>query len=114
MNTYLFPRRRDRPSTLIILADPLPDPPKERNAVMAKSRGDFTDVLVRQQILSPDQLEEARAVSQQTGAKLADTLVKLGYASNDQVMKAIAEYNGIQYIDLTEVTIPPAVVELVP
>src|SRR5262245_19522136 len=93
---------------------PLPYPPKERNAVMAKSRGDFTDVLVRQQILSPDQLEEARAVSQQTGAKLADTLVKLGYATIDQVMKAMAEFNGIQFIDLTEVTIPPAVIELVP
>src|SRR3954465_15114352 len=81
---------------------------------MAKSRGDFTDVLVRKQILSPDQLEEARAVSQQTGAKLADALVKLGYATNEQVMQAVAEFNGIQFIDLTEVTVPPAVVELVP
>src|SRR5262245_1912457 len=81
---------------------------------MAKSRGDFTDILVRKQILGPDQLEEARAVSQQTGAKLADALVKLNYASNEQVMSAIAEFNGIQFIDLSEVTIPPAVVELVP
>src|SRR5215470_10449664 len=81
---------------------------------MAKSRGDFTDVLVRKQILSPDQLEEARALAQQQGAKLADVLVKLGYANEQQVMSAIAEFNGIQFIDLTEVTIPPAVVELVP
>ncbi len=81
---------------------------------MAKSRGDFTDILVRKQILGPDQLEEARSVAQQSGAKLADTLVKLGYASNEQVMSAIAEHSGIQFIDLTEVTIPPAVVELVP
>src|SRR3954470_15694553 len=81
---------------------------------MAKSRGDFTDVLVRKQILSPDQLEESRALAQQQGAKLADVLVKLGYATNEQVMSAIAEFNGIQFIDLTEVTIPPAVVELVP
>jgi type IV pilus assembly protein PilB len=81
---------------------------------MAKSRGDFTELLVRKQILGPDQLEEARGVSQQTGAKLADTLVKLGYATNEQVMTAVAEFNGIQFIDLTEVTIPPAVVELVP
>ncbi|MFO0930822.1 MAG: ATPase, T2SS/T4P/T4SS family [Gemmataceae bacterium] len=81
---------------------------------MAKARGDFTDVLVRKQILGSDQLDEARGVAQQTGAKLADTLVKLGYANNDQVMAAVAEFNGIQFISLTDVTIPPAVVELVP
>ena len=81
---------------------------------MAKARGDFTDILLRRQILSPDQLEEARGISQQTGAKLTDTLVKLGYATTDQVMSALAEFHGMQYVDLTEVTIPAAVVELVP
>jgi type IV pilus assembly protein PilB len=81
---------------------------------MAKSRGDFTDILVRKQILSPDQLEEAKGIMQQTGAKLPDTLVKLGYATTEQVMTAIAEHSGMQFIDLSEVTIPPAVVELVP
>ncbi|MFO0878769.1 MAG: GspE/PulE family protein [Gemmataceae bacterium] len=81
---------------------------------MAKSRGDFTDLLVKKQILSADQLEEARGVASQTGAKLADALVKLGYASTEQVMGAVAEFNGIQFIDLTDITIPPAVVEQVP
>jgi type IV pilus assembly protein PilB len=81
---------------------------------MAKSRGDFTDILLRQQILSPDQLEEARTLQQQTGAKLADTIVKLNYATIEQVMTAVAEFHGMQFIDLTEVTIPAAVVELVP
>jgi type IV pilus assembly protein PilB len=81
---------------------------------MAKTRGDFTDILLRRQILAPEQLAEARSLQQQTGAKLQDTLVKLGYASNEQVMSAIAEFHGLQFIDLGEVTIPPAVVELVP
>ncbi|HZY85961.1 MAG TPA: ATPase, T2SS/T4P/T4SS family, partial [Gemmataceae bacterium] len=81
---------------------------------MAKTRGDFTDILVRRQVLSPDQLAEAKALQQQTGAKLADTLVKLNYASTEEVMTAIAEFHGLQFVDLTEVTIPAAVVELVP
>ncbi|HVS35773.1 MAG TPA: ATPase, T2SS/T4P/T4SS family [Gemmataceae bacterium] len=80
----------------------------------AKSRGDFTDILLRRQVLSPDQLEEAQGIAQQTGAKLADSLVKLGYASTDQVISAMAEFHGMQFIDLTEVTKPAAVVELVP
>jgi type IV pilus assembly protein PilB len=81
---------------------------------MAKTRGDFTEILVRKQILSPDQLAEAKSLQQQTGAKLQETLVKLGYATNEQVMSAIAEFHGLQFIDLADVTIPPAVVELVP
>src|SRR5262245_14365365 len=81
---------------------------------MAKGRGDFTDVLIKKQVLSPDQLSEARTLQQQTGAKLQDTLVKLGYCSLDDVMGAIAEFHGMQFISLTEVTIPPSVIELVP
>jgi type IV pilus assembly protein PilB len=81
---------------------------------MAKTRGDFTEILIRRQVLSPDQLTEARGIQQQTGAKLQDTLVKLGYVTAEQVMSAVAEFHGLQFVDLTEVTIPSSVVELVP
>jgi len=81
---------------------------------MAKSRGDFTDILVRKQLLSPDQIQEAKALQQQTGAKLQDAIVKLGYASMDDVMSAVAEFHNLQFVNLTDVTIPAAVVELVP
>ena len=81
---------------------------------MAKSRGDFTDILVTKGILGPDQIEEASALQQSTGAKLADALVKLGYVTAEQVVSAQAEKAGVQFVDLTEITIPQAVVELVP
>jgi type IV pilus assembly protein PilB len=78
------------------------------------TRGDFTDILVRKQIISPDQVQEARNLQQQTGAKLQDAIVKLGYATTEEVMSAIAEFHSLQFVDLTEVTIPQSVVELVP
>src|SRR5437588_2608168 len=82
---------------------------------MAKSsRGDFTEILIRKQILGPDQLQEAKTLQQQTGAKLQDALVKLGYASTEEVMSAIAESHSLQFVNLTEVTIPASVIELVP
>jgi type IV pilus assembly protein PilB len=81
---------------------------------MAKGRGDFTDVLLRKKIISADQLREALQLQQSTGAKLADALVKLGYVTPTEVMQAIAEHHGLQSVDLTEVTIPPSVIELVP
>src|SRR5437588_1046929 len=82
---------------------------------MAKSsRGDFTEILIRKQILGPDQLAEAKTLQQQTGAKIQDALVKLGYASTEEVMSAIAESHSLQFVNLTEVTIPASVIELVP
>jgi type IV pilus assembly protein PilB len=81
---------------------------------MAKTRGEFTEILIRHQVLSPDQLSEAKGIQQQTGAKLQDTLVKLGYVTAEQVMSALAEFHGLAFVDLTEVTIPSSVVELVP
>lgn len=81
---------------------------------MAKSRGDFTEILVKRQIISPAQLDEARGVQKQTGVKLQDALIKLGYVTPEEVMSAIAEFHNLQFIDLTDVTIPQSVVELVP
>src|SRR5262249_49496820 len=70
-------------------------------ATMVKVTGDFTEILVKKQIVSPDQIEEARVLQNQTGAKLQETIVKLGYATMDDVMGAIAEYHGLQIVDLT-------------
>ena len=50
----------------------------------------------------------------QSGGKLSDALVKLGYATGEEVVKAMAEEHRFEYVNLEEVTIPPAVVELVP
>ena len=82
---------------------------------MAKMRGDFTDILVKRQVLSPDQLDEAVNMQRQTGAKnIQEVIVKLGYASIEEVTRAVADFHKVPYIDLTDMTIPPSVIELVP
>jgi type IV pilus assembly protein PilB len=81
---------------------------------MGKTRGDFSDILIKRQVLGADQLTEAKAMAQQTGGKLQDTIIKLGYASNEEVLSAVAEFHGMQFVNLAEVTIPPSVVEQVP
>ena len=43
-----------------------------------------------------------------------DALVRLGYATGEDVMRAMAEQHGLDYVNLSEVVIPPSVVELVP
>ncbi|HMP03721.1 MAG TPA: GspE/PulE family protein [Gemmatales bacterium] len=82
---------------------------------MSKGRsGDFTEILVKKQIIGRDQLAEAQAVQKSTGAKMTETLVKLGYCSPQEVMQAMAEFHGLQCVDLNNISIPPSVVELVP
>lgn len=81
---------------------------------MAKARGEFTDILIKRGLLSPDQLNECKGLQQQTGAKLQDAIVKLGYCSIDDIMSAIAEQSGLQAVNLTDLTIPPSVIEMVP
>jgi type IV pilus assembly protein PilB len=82
---------------------------------MAKNHDDFTALLLRQKILSPEQVEEAKAFAHRTGTKLEDAIVKMAYASVAEVGEAIAKVHGMEYVDLTEeIVIPPAVIELVP
>src|SRR6476661_2021352 len=81
---------------------------------MAKARGDFVDILIRNGTVGPDQLEEAERLASGTGVKLQEALVKLNYATQTEVMSAVAEFHNLQFVNLEEVEIPKAVIELVP
>jgi type IV pilus assembly protein PilB len=81
---------------------------------MAKGHGDFTDVLLKKGLIAEDQIAEAKALQKQTGAKLQEAIVKLGYCSLEDIMAAIAEQSGLKSVTLTDVTIPPAIIEMVP
>ena len=76
--------------------------------------GDFTEILLRQGVISPDQLTEAEAMARESAMNVSDALVRLGYATGDEVMRAIAAEHHLDFVNLEEVTIPPSVIELVP
>jgi type IV pilus assembly protein PilB len=75
---------------------------------------DFSEILIRKRVISPEQLAEAKRLAKESGIKVADALIKLGYASGDEVMRALAQEHGLDFVNLKEVVIPPSVVELVP
>jgi len=81
---------------------------------MAKAPSEYTDILVRKQVLSGDQLEEARNLASSTGVKIQDALARLHYATPVEIAQAMAEFHNMPFIDLTDVEIPKAVIELVP
>ncbi len=81
---------------------------------MAKRKSTYSEILIRRGIISPDQLAEAQQMAQQSGERLPEAITRLGYATGEDVMRAMAEQHGLDYVNLNEVVIPPAVVELVP
>ncbi len=81
---------------------------------MAKRKVDYTEILIRQGTISPDQLREAIEMADSSGCKLPDALSRLGYATGEDVMQAMAEQHGREYVNLADAMIPPSVVELVP
>ncbi len=81
---------------------------------MAKKKGNYIEILLRKGAISPDQLAEAQQHATTVNLKLPDALIQLGYASGEEITRAMAEQHGLDYVNLSEVDIPPSVVELVP
>ena len=81
---------------------------------MATSKDDFGKILIRNGTISRDQLNEAEQMAREQSGNVADCLVKLGYATGEEVMRAMAEFHGMEFIDLVEFKIPEEVIELVP
>jgi type IV pilus assembly protein PilB len=81
---------------------------------MAKSGKDFTEILIKKGVLGRDQVAEAVGMQQSSGIKLPDAIVRLGYATMEEVMQAMAEQFGMEFVNLEEVQIPTAVIQLVP
>ncbi len=80
----------------------------------AKRKGNYIEILVRKGVISTDQLAEAQQLAADSGIKLANALIRLGYATGEDITQALAEQHGLDYVNLSEVNIPPSVVELVP
>jgi hypothetical protein len=81
---------------------------------MSTAFRDFADVLLKRGIIRREQLAEARQLENQTGARLADILIRLGYTTTQEVLMACAESLGLAFLDLTDVIVPPAILELMP
>ena len=78
---------------------------------MAKARGDYGDILVKNQVISSEQLQESRDVMK-NGGNLQEALLKLEYANPLQVAKAVAEFNHYEFIDLTDIEVPDEAIKL--
>jgi type IV pilus assembly protein PilB len=74
----------------------------------------LSDVLLDEGLIGHDQLERAAEEQRRTGKSLGRTLIELGLLSESGLVSALAKYLGLEYVDLADRLIDPAVASLIP
>ncbi|MFH0963657.1 MAG: type II secretion system ATPase GspE [Planctomycetota bacterium] len=72
------------------------------------------DILVEQGVITKAQLEEAQANQQSEGGRLEEALLRTGIVTSSEVTRAWARHYRRDVVDLSQVQIAPALLELIP
>ena len=81
---------------------------------MPAERKRLGEILIERGLVSEEQVREALAMARTSGLRIGEALVRLGHVSEEDVMRALAEQFGMEYVDLENLQLPPAVLELIP
>ncbi|MFC1840804.1 ATPase, T2SS/T4P/T4SS family [Thermodesulfobacteriota bacterium] len=84
---------------------------KKQNSLSRRRLG---ELLIETGLLSDEQLTEALKAQGESGGRLGDILVDMKFISEEEMALALALQLKIEYIDLTEYTIDPSVIESIP
>ncbi len=71
-------------------------------------------MLVRANLITPEQLDQALALQKTSGGRIGSTLAKLGYISEEEIASFLSRQYGVPPADLANVKIDPDVLKLVP
>ena len=72
------------------------------------------DLLVSSGIITGEQLEQALALPREDGQRLGDVLIRQGVISEAQLIDALRVQLGVDFVDLTAVSIPVELAKYVP
>ena len=72
------------------------------------------DVLIKSGAITPEQLDEALAMQKTTGQRLGTVLIDSGIIKESQLINALTTQLGVEYIDLSTVTIPADMARILP
>lgn len=72
------------------------------------------DLLVNAGKLTEQQLQQALIDQRASGRKLGQTLIDSGVLTEEEMMRFLARQLDVPFLDLQEITVPPAIVTLLP
>ena len=81
---------------------------------MERKKSQLGEVLLQSNVINRDQLKEALLVQEKTGEKLGRILIKLGYVPPEKIARALAEQQGLEFVEIARVSISPDAIKLVP
>lgn len=81
---------------------------------MSRVAQDYTDLLLKQGVISLDQLNEAENVAKTSNLDVGDVLIDMEYATPEAVTEAMAKFHKIPFVDLRSASVSDDVIELVP
>ena len=72
------------------------------------------EILIAMGLVSHEQVDEALNLAKSSGLRTGEALVRLGHIDENDVMRGLAEQFDMEFVDLSEVQLSPAVIELIP
>ena len=72
------------------------------------------DLLVASGVITQEQLEQALRIQQETKQRLGDVLVQNGFITEQVLIDALQIQLGVEFVDLTAVSIPVELAKYVP
>lgn len=72
------------------------------------------DLIVAERLITSEELNQALAEQKRTNEKLGPLLIRLGLVSEEQLVHVLSSQYGIPTVTLSEITIDPRLLELVP
>ena len=72
------------------------------------------DLLIAAGVIRQDQLQAALSIQKQTRERLGDVLIENGMITEQQLIEALQMQLGVDFVDLTAVSIPLELARFVP
>ena len=76
--------------------------------------GKLGEILLKENLLTPDQLKQALEHQKANGGRLGNSLVRLGFMSDEEVMAVLSRQYGVPSINLDYFEVDPGVTKLIP
>src|SRR5215218_3399881 len=89
-------------------------PHRRHNPPESSMSAKLGEILVRENLISPQHLREALDYQREHGGRLGFNLVKLGLISDDMITAVLSRQYGIPSVNLDLFNIDPTVISLIP
>src|SRR5512136_2203119 len=72
------------------------------------------ELLLKENMITPQQLQEALAHQKVSGGKLGKALITLGHVRDDEITSLLSRQYGVPSINLDQFEVDPAIVKIIP